>query len=305
MMMQAEIQNSIHGSTELAEVRKARNPQAQAIEPGASIPFSPPRSSRLRGKGSANSAFTMIEMLVVMAIILILIGLLFAGMKQWQANANRQTTVQRMQMLQGMMGELEAQGRNQFQTQWFFNFINNPPYSIAPNNIPLAANNYCNVNKDYVPTPPSPLIPETLVVSSTPTPWLNNRAQAIEDTSVTIMSMLAVIPNNARALQSLPSNMIAPGPTVFTVQPTLPFPQFAVLPPAAGTTFGPVLLDGWGNPIIFVPASGLSNVYTSTNTSSPALLPPIQSPDHRPFWVSAGPDGDFVRGDDNIYSFSQ
>ena len=29
----------------------------------------------------------------------------------------------------------------------------------------------------------------------------------------------------------------------------------------------------------------------------------IRSPDNRPFWASAGPDGDFRTGDDNMYSF--
>ncbi len=29
----------------------------------------------------------------------------------------------------------------------------------------------------------------------------------------------------------------------------------------------------------------------------------IVSPDKRPFWASAGPDGNINNGDDNIYSF--
>jgi hypothetical protein len=41
----------------------------------------------------------------------------------------------------------------------------------------------------------------------------------------------------------------------------------------------------------------------------PAQNPPpnsirqIRSPDNRPFWASAGADGDFRTGDDNMYSF--
>lgn len=74
----------------------------------------------------------------------------------------------------------------------------------------------------------------------------------------------------------------------------------------------PLFLDAWGNPIIFVPASGLL-VRSSVNKAHPnaydqadpdtVLL--IQSPDKKPFWASAGPDGDFSSGDDNIYSFEQ
>jgi THO complex subunit 2 len=31
----------------------------------------------------------------------------------------------------------------------------------------------------------------------------------------------------------------------------------------------------------------------------------VTSPDRRPFWVSAWPDGDFAKGDDNVYSFGK
>jgi type II secretory pathway pseudopilin PulG len=98
----------------------------------------------------------------------------------------------------------------------------------------------------------------------------------------------------------------------------------------------PILLDAWNNPIIFVPASGLINVYSNVVKSPPhidaitalpnspagpltlnlpmisttpitvdRLLPPLQSPDHRPFFVSAGPDGDLSTGDDNLYSYEK
>jgi prepilin-type N-terminal cleavage/methylation domain-containing protein len=261
------------------------------------------RSLRLRGEKSSRSAFTLIELMVVMGVILILIGLLFAGMKQWQANANRQVTLQRMQMLQGMMSELEAQGRNQFQSQWFMN--GNTANA-------LLANTYCSMNVDNQPVTGF-VGTETLVVTTPPSPWVNNRAQAIADTSETIMTQLVALPNNAKALSGLPSNATIPGATsgpsgtarTTTSPPFYPAAPAWTAPVAAGTTFGPVVLDGWGNPIIFVPASGLANVYVNSTSSSPTLLTtPIQSPDHRPFWASAGPDGDFVRGDDNIYSFS-
>jgi hypothetical protein len=104
----------------------------------------------------------------------------------------------------------------------------------------------------------------------------------------------------------------------------------------------PVILDAWGNPIIFVPATGLIDVFSgagSTDSSVAALplsnmppnvsrkLPPITSPEGqndpnyttlplpkqpvgarangRPFFVSAGPDGNLSTGDDNIYSFDK
>jgi prepilin-type N-terminal cleavage/methylation domain-containing protein len=86
----------------------------------------------------------------------------------------------------------------------------------------------------------------------------------------------------------------------------------------------PVPLDGWGNPIIFVPGGelGISGVVevngrvpvgsggmvTSGDTGVPPGTTPLKthtlvSPNGRPFFASAGPDGDFSRGDDNLYSF--
>jgi hypothetical protein len=59
----------------------------------------------------------------------------------------------------------------------------------------------------------------------------------------------------------------------------------------------PVILDGWYNPILFVGAGGLSGVNVDGTSRT------IQSPDNRPFFASAGADGDFSSGNDNIYSF--
>ena len=59
----------------------------------------------------------------------------------------------------------------------------------------------------------------------------------------------------------------------------------------------PAIADAWGNPIIYVPPGGLTGVNVGGHPVT------IISPDHRGFWASAGPDGNFANGDDNIYSF--
>lgn len=113
-----------------------------------------------------------------------------------------------------------------------------------------------------------------------------------------------------------------------------------------------LLLDAWGNPIIFVPASGMNvgtmhqagkaykagdRVFLPATLGNPqsartyyvaavdtAATPPsadwrspnladaeprndfpaaVVSPVGRPFFASAGPDGDFATHDDNLYSF--
>lgn len=113
--------------------------------------------------------------------------------------------------------------------------------------------------------------------------------------------------------------------------------------PGTGSNWTPsyaTVKDTFGNPIIFVPAAGLQvgkrhvtgrdynpgdRVYTGSGvtlsyytcrvktSSAPPSVPaasdpweiakPIKSPDGKPFWASAGPDGDFGTAGDNIYSF--
>lgn len=93
---------------------------------------------------------------------------------------------------------------------------------------------------------------------------------------------------------------------------------------ADSTSPVPLVLDSWGNPILFVPATGLrvrvlngQSTYSSTDISQTAIIvspegqvtaatstaQPMCTKAGRPFFASAGPDGDFSKGDDNIYSF--
>ena len=120
-------------------------------------------------------------------------------------------------------------------------------------------------------------------------------------------------------------------------QPAMPPPN-----PPNGAITPPVALDSFGNPIIFVPGAGLridsawdgtvqyrkgrivsqsgklyrsltsvSGAPTSNtsaweevpSTSSSATEFVVRSPENRPFFASAGNDGDFRTPDDNVYSF--
>jgi hypothetical protein len=123
------------------------------------------------------------------------------------------------------------------------------------------------------------------------------------------MQMLIAIPLNRTALSGIPSNQQEKNTASRNVTDPRTMPMFPVGVP-------PLVLDGWGNPMIFVPAGGLrvtfasrnnapavvtsAGVYDPTNAGTPN--PPIGV---RPFFASAGPDGDFSKGDDNIYSFEQ
>ena len=88
--------------------------------------------------------------------------------------------------------------------------------------------------------------------------------------TTTVMTRLVAIPKNKDAIANLPTKMVKAGSNP------------------------PVLLDGWGNPIVYVPKTGL----TSGGKT-------ITHPEGRPFWASPGPDGDINTPDDNIYSFEK
>ena len=98
----------------------------------------------------------------------------------------------------------------------------------------------------------------------------------------TIVAILCLSPGNQQAFAQLPSKMMVPNSnaTVNGVQIS-------------------ALADGWGNPILYVPTGGLSGVTVNGHSVT------ITSPDNRPFFASAGPDGNFTTGDDNMYSFEK
>ena len=114
--------------------------------------------------------------------------------------------------------------------------------------------------------------------------------------TILAMALLKTIPANHDAMSKLPAKAVlvpASNDTVTTVDDTTV----------------PLVADAWGNPIIFVPGNGLQGVKVGVrgDGSYPSETSnlTIRSPDNRPFFASAGPDGDMSRGDDNLYSFQQ
>lgn len=103
-----------------------------------------------------------------------------------------------------------------------------------------------------------------------------------------IMAILLRVPNNLKIFESLPKDRLE------------------------GDQNGAFLLDGWGNPIVFVPGGGMTgvNLESRTRTTDTAISwgranQTIRSTDYRPFFASAGPDKRFDWGDDNVYSYNK
>jgi prepilin-type N-terminal cleavage/methylation domain-containing protein len=283
-------------------------------------------------------AFTVIELVVVCAIIAILSSFLFVAYKHVVTDRRISDTKTAMQSLQALLGNYEQ--ATHFQR----------PLPIV----------YANADTTQWNTDMSGLTTTQLIQfwtggytgSGEPAASLINAEQLsttgayptqLADT-ICVMYALESIPENATILANIPTNSKK---TIY-VSNTSPGPGTTTTTPVT------LILDGWGNPILFAPADGIYGVMTSadpnyTNKSytlgssityqpsapgaiyiytcinnspagtavAPAHYPPptkvipnqtdinwggLADPNSlRPFWVSGGPDGDIsnARGDPN------
>jgi prepilin-type N-terminal cleavage/methylation domain-containing protein len=221
----------------------------------------------------SRKGFTLLELLAVIGIILILISMAIIGYQQIDKAATARATKATLANAQALLAEYEI-------------------------NVPLNTIRDVNGNS-IVPTAGLALAPVVGApgdVNPTTDPNAPRYGSAVTYTQ-SIMLILTRVPKNKQVVSQLPARSM------------LNRPDGTAYP---GTT-GPVLLDGWKNPIIFVPASGLVvNLTQGTNAAAPYTVrtsgvykgnPPAVSAADRPFFASAGQDGNFTNGDDNLYSF--
>ena len=116
-------------------------------------------------------------------------------------------------------------------------------------------------------------------VSRTPTSGANQLFFTQE-----VMKILVSVPVNKKAISNIPNEQL------LEHDPSNPW--------TTGDNETPILLDAFDNPIIAVPSQGI-NLKFEVGTS-PQL---VQSKDGKPFFMSAGPDGDYNTADDNIFSY--
>ncbi len=290
------------------------------------IPMSPP----------TRRAFTLLEILVVIVIIGILSTLLIIGIKVLATSAKRQQTQGQFQQLRSLYAEYNAQALLRFSP-----VVMPCPQNVAielnsgpgPANDASVGNRYgaavwytrdlmSNLRKLASGTSALNKMADTAKMSFPasynavfPTPYV----PASWSTTATYQPLTSasygrVYVNDAsgnqvyyECVQALPAASSL-SPSVDRAHWLPAYPPT----PATGTAENavPVLLDGWGNPIIFVPGGTLGNpttattgqMFTGSGTAATATNG-VASPDGRPFFASAGPDGDFSKGDDNLYAF--
>jgi len=288
--------------------------------------FQQPRPEQSR---SRHRAFTLIELLVTIGIILVLIGIVFVAVKHMSRSATSSSAKIDLQNLQSMLAELELAG----------------PLSttLLPVNLNAAVVAPSDVN--------APTYEATANGTAVGTPALDRwLAPAVLQTQF-VMGKLRSVPKNRAAIQSMPVERLmkaqALGKDYSTLTST---PGISTTP--ANTSHGApdpqIIVDAWGNPIIFVTNNGLQpqaydpssytpprfykkgavvfvpgtppKFYRALKEGSPSALGSpananweevaasfaiVTAPGNRPFFASAGPDGDFTTLDDNQYSFEQ
>jgi prepilin-type N-terminal cleavage/methylation domain-containing protein len=253
--------------------------------------------------------FTLIEILVVIGIILVLVGIVSVGITYVTKAGKGNSVKVTLNNLRGMVTELDATagltGRQP--AKWY----RGGAAQIAP----FAAAG-ASVWKDADPSSAAleaAIVPAGAVITETATSnGPRYDSDAVLNTQL-IMQLLLGTPKNRTMLGQFPQGSLMEKVPAGTTKLILANPANDRTPTPA------IPLDPWGNPIIFVPGAGLCGDATTdmwvggtsisdggkqvVQTPTSTQLGPIQSPDARPFWASAGPDGDFRTGDDNVYSF--
>ena len=204
------------------------------------------------------AAFSLIEILIVIGVILLLISIGVYGYRSIQETAAKKQCYSMLASAESIVKELTNAG----------------------------ALNRLEGSADQLPAP--------IFVAGTPlaSPGDVNIGKAARTTLLAAggkmeksMKVLVSVPAASKIIQSMPQESLVPPPPSAT--PPVPYNP-------------PYLADPWQNPLIFVPSSGLTGVNTEGGNNLT-----IKSPSGRPFWASAGPDGDFSAGNDNIYSFDK
>jgi hypothetical protein len=258
----------------------------------------------------------MLELLTVIGIIVILAGLLLA-VRGVINRSKRSATQVILKNLQGMYGEMKATvptfGPKKWPARDAAGVVQPVDIAVAPFNDPELGLSFWTVPYRSPLTKNGATIPAWApagaMTSDNPSRFSED---ALRETARAI-SYIFSAKANQEVLSKLPSGQLL---------------KIADIPGTTDVDEGkyPFVLDGWGNPVIFVPGSGLGRCNPDpskgafTTTHKPDGTPEtgvvllealtsvsfiVRAPDGQSFFASAGPDGNFQTGDDNVYSFEQ
>ncbi len=263
-------------------------------------------------------AFSLVELLVVIALITILGSLLLIGIGHLITNSKRQQTNLAFQNLQAMYAEFDAVNHQHFGND-----------SIpCPHNVAIGGTDRATAQVLLT----RGIISQMKTMPANATALGKISAAAYTSVVFNVSSVAAYAANTSYlpldVAYTKGSDVLGNEVDYYFVciqtntsasttdlQYWIPVGSRTTNPvmPSTDTTDAtvPILTDGWGNPIIYVPGRLGSDPGASPALRNASYLVAanqqirVGSPDGRPFWASAGPDGDFSIGDDNMYSFEK
>lgn len=259
------------------------------------------------------NAFTLIELIVAISVIAILAGMLIVGIQYVGASSREKATRVTLENLQSMLTELEnTAGLGRLPA---FRSISAPGY--------IGEGSAIRMNDAFRYTRDAMAILQSVPANA------SSIAQLPPET-------MAVLPWQGGVSYLTDDQVTHDGVVYHATDATTAEPPGGTWTPSARAV--PLPIDAWGNPIIFVAPpithanwstdgievrygltgvtiKGESGTYRVVNPGGidypagskypadedNAALSRLQH--FRPFWVSAGPDGNFQTHDDNIYSF--
>jgi prepilin-type N-terminal cleavage/methylation domain-containing protein len=254
----------------------------------------------------SRQGFTLLEMLAVLGIIAVLASIAVVAMRGIYESNRRKQTRAMLGTLQSMLVEYDVATALKTQPSYMYLPGGTDTFSPTPT-VPM------DVWKDADPSnPPNATTGEQWLaapgdVDSETNGPERTQSQAVLNTAI-ILKEMAKIPAVKNMLAQIPADQL-----------------LNITESSGGQVIGPVVLDGWNNPIIFVPRAGLGGVRRGEppadyvvrsnrtyNPTAPADQTQLRNMPGtvRPFFASAGPDGNFgamangnAAGDDNLYSF--
>ncbi|MCY2953401.1 MAG: type II secretion system protein [Planctomycetota bacterium] len=216
--------------------------------------------------------FTNIELTVVIVIILVLMSMVVIGFKVVGDSGKKNATKAALETARAMLNEVDAAGvMSRVKELYVGGTVNYGTPIVAPGKV---------------------------VVDNDQDPRWGARRRAVWDVAGNTQGSTA---NVMRQLNSMPMNR--------QITQKIPAEKLEKVADQQQKDSVMVLRDGWGNPVLFVPAGGMRDVKVSRVLKRVTSMGVVNNDNAPPpsgatgFFVSAGPDGDFSTGDDNMYSF--